>query len=313
MMTPSELTAFVKQEALNLGFSACGITQALSVPDHEQKLFHDWLAQGRQGEMTYLERNQGKRMDPRELVPGAKSLIVVTLNYANKGNRPASGIARYACRPDYHPLIRERLRTLLERIKETGQPLQGRAFSDSAPLFERFWAQQAGLGWIGKNRLLIRPGVGSWFLLGVLITDLELLPDSPQANRCGHCRQCLDACPGKALDEASGLDPRRCIAYLTIEKHRPFNADETSICAAGQWLYGCDSCQEVCPWNRFSQPSDDPSFPLLQELEALKPSKLMDMTPSTFATLTAGTALERTGLTALQRNYQALNKAPTRP
>lgn len=305
-MTPFELSAFVKREALNVGFSACGIALATPVQEAERRRFENWLSDGLHGEMTYLERNLSKRMDPRELVPGARSLIVVTLNYANDGQRPPSGIARYACRPDYHPFIRTRLRYLLDSIKAAGHPVNGRAFSDSAPLLERYWAQQAGLGWIGKNRLLIRPGVGSWLLLGVLVTDLELHPDSPQEDRCGRCHRCLDACPGQALDEIKGLNPKRCIAYLTIEKRTPLTTEEAAICAAGQWLYGCDSCQEVCPWNRFSQPADDPAFPLLENLVQLNPGNLKEMTASTFSNVALGTALERTGLTTLQRNGRAL-------
>lgn len=307
-MTSDKLTAFIKQEALNLGFDACGIATAVPLPTLESDRFKAWLAEGFQGEMGYLERNLSKRLDPQELVPGARSLIVVTFNYSNKGQRPPSGIARYACRPDYHPLIRNRLYTLMDTIRAAGQPVNGRAFSDSAPLLERYWAQQAGLGWIGKNRLLIRPGVGSWFLLGVLVTDLTLVPDSPQESRCGSCRRCLEACPGQALDETKGLDARRCISYLTIEKKTPFEAFERSICAAGQWLFGCDTCQEVCPWNRFSQPAMEEAFPLLSKLVALDPATLKNMEPAAFTNLTAGTALERTGLACLQRNAQALEK-----
>lgn len=307
-MTPADLTAFIKQEALNLGFDACGVAAATPVSPSEAARFNAWLAEGRQGEMRYLERNLSKRLDPVALVPGARSVIVVALNYATEGQRPASGIARYACRPDYHPIIRQRLRTLMERLEATGQPVRGRAFSDSAPLLERYWSHQAGLGWIGKNRLLIRPEAGSWFLLGLLVTDLELCADSPQPDRCGHCRRCLDACPGNALDETTGLDPRRCIAYLTIEKQSPLSDEERLICAAGQWLFGCDTCQEVCPWNRFSQPANDPAFPRLTKLEQLNLEALGEMTPATFASLAAGTALERTGLAALLRTKNALQQ-----
>lgn len=306
-MTPENLTVFIKQEAQSLGFIACGIATANPVPTPESARLYGWLQAGRHGEMGFMERHQALRLDPQVLAPGARSLIVVAFNYANAGQRPASGIARYACRPDYHPLIRARLRELMERIKAAGHPVNGRAFSDSAPLLERYWAWQAGIGWMGKNRMLITPGIGSWYLLGVLVTDLELQPDSPQVNRCGQCHRCLDACPGQALHETEGLDARRCIAYLTIEKRTPFNEEEQALCHQGGWLFGCDICQEVCPWNRFSQPADDPDFPTLPHLEHLDPRVFQTMTPDVFSDLTAGTALERTGLTALRRNSRALD------
>ncbi len=304
----SELTHFIKQEAIKLGFDACGIAPAHPLPPKEVAHYTNWLKQGYQGEMHYMERNLELRLDPVKLVPDAASVIVVALNYATFQPTSNPGIARYARRPDYHPFIRNRLQALLERIRETGLNVSGRAFSDSAPLAERYWAEQAGLGWVGKNHVVIVPGKGSWFLLGVLVISQPLRYDTPIPNRCGSCNRCIDACPSHALHKEGYLDARRCLSYLTIEKKGDFTSEQALLLREADCLFGCDCCQECCPWNRFSVEASDESFPLLRNLLELDMETLEYMDAETCHQTFHGTSLERTGWEALVRNLKAIKK-----
>jgi epoxyqueuosine reductase len=237
-------------------------------------------------------------------------VITVALGYFKERSIESgdTGIARYALFPDYHPLIRNKLHELLKSVNQQGLKVLGRAFADSAPVAERYWAEQAGLGWIGKNRQLILPGKGSWFLLGELVTDLALEYDKPGQSRCGSCRRCIEACPGKALDERLGLDARRCLSYLTIEKKGDFNEDEALLCGENKRFFGCDICQEVCPWNRFSMEQDHPDMQPIPDITGMDWSSLDTMTEETFNDLFEGTCLHRSGLKSLRRNLTATKK-----
>jgi epoxyqueuosine reductase len=307
-MTTADLSTFIKEQALRLGFDACGIAKADRISDEAAVGFHTWLQGKHQAGMDYMERNLEKRMDPRLLVEGCRSVIVVALNYEpverRKPEKPQ--IAKFAYGLDYHDLIRSKLRRLLQIMNEQGPATHGRAFTDSAPVAERYWAAQAGLGWLGRNHQLILPGKGSTFLLGVLLVNIDLEYDTPVANRCGNCRRCLDACPSRALDGASGLDANRCLSYLTIEKRGSFNALETSLVEKNNCLFGCDLCLDACPWNRFSTGNETPELQPGAGFLNLGKEDFKRMTESEFSERFAGTCLERAGYEGLRRNLETL-------
>ncbi|MDD4921727.1 MAG: tRNA epoxyqueuosine(34) reductase QueG [Bacteroidales bacterium] len=310
-MTTAELSTFIKDQALKLGFDACGIAKAAPIPESEKAHFRSWIEGKGHAEMQYMEQHSEKRFDPRLLVEGCRSVIVVALNYepAIKQDPEAPAIAGFAYGKDYHGLIRAKLKSLLQTINNTGQTVHGRAFADSAPIAERFWAGQAGLGWIGKNRHLILPGKGSCFLLGELLVDIDLDGDTPASNRCGQCRRCLEACPSNALNETSGLDANRCLSYLTIEKRGPFNAMEASSVGENNCLFGCDRCQEVCPWNRFSKGNTCPELQPKEGFLSMKRGDFEDLTEDDFNALFAESCLKRTGYDGFLRNMDAIKKS----
>lgn len=258
-----------------MGFLACGFAKAERLNDHEAQL-DQWLNNGFHGNMGYMENHKAMRLDPTLLVPGAKSVICLAYNYFPETtplhpNSATPQIAKYAWGDDYHHVIKDKLFKLIDRIKTINAAFEARAFVDSAPVMERQWAERAGLGWIGKNSLLLRKGVGSFFFLAEIICNLELEPDQPQTDHCGECTACIDACPTQAIVQPQVIDSNRCISYLTIEdKTWPNDNDSIQNTNAtgvvdpaintGQWAYGCDICQDVCPWNRFSQPNQEPRF-----------------------------------------------------
>jgi len=247
----------IRQQALALGFDPTGITSLGRVGTHAQ--FLEWVSRGYAGEMGYLERGADKRADTRLPFEGVRSAIVVGLNYG--GKQPAGPIARYARGDDYHDIMVERLNELHRWIeREHGSPVRGKAYVDTGPILERDLARRAGLGWIGKNTMLVNPQRGSYFFLGALLLDLDLRPDAPfDADRCGTCTRCLDACPTGAFVAPRVMDARRCISYLTIEHRSEIPADLHPL--IGEMLYGCDVCQEVCPWNvRFATDIGDPAL-----------------------------------------------------
>lgn len=236
--------------ALQVGFDACGISKVDYLSERETQ-FRNWLSKGYNGEMTFLERNIDKRFDPRELVPNAKSVISVILSYY-PGNPDITAkpprISRYALCPDYHQLLKDKLHQLLELIRNEFGKVEGRAFVDSAPVLEKTWAAKAGLGWIGKNSLLINPKFGTFVFIGELIVDLDISPSQERVeDRCGACTRCIDACPTKAIVSPRVINTNKCIAYLTIEKESPLSIEEKN--SLNGWAYGCDICQEACPWN----------------------------------------------------------------
>ena len=300
MMEKQELTGYIKAEALRLGFDICGIAEASPADDETAEFYNRWLEEGNHGTMGYLERNRDKRYDPTLLVEGCRSIIAVAMNYAPA--RHIEGIADYAQGTDYHKAMKDRLFMLLESIGRI-VPCRGRAFCDSAPVLERYWAVKAGLGWIGRNRQLIIPGKGSYFFLGELLVDIELEYDTPYiANHCGNCRKCLESCPTTALREGH-FDARKCLSYLTIEfrGELPGNIGEKM----GNCFYGCDRCQAHCPHNRFAAPN---RIPELQPVPALLEMTVNDwhgLTMEKYRQLFKESAVQRCGYEQLMRNIKA--------
>ena len=263
--TPNK--AYVQALCQQLGFLACGISQARFLHE-EVKGMEKWIAQGNHGSMDYLARNMDKRLDPTKLVPGAKTVVSVLYNYYPKKDIFANKklkIARYAYGEDYHQVMKDKLHQLLHALRDAWGDIAGRPFVDSAPVHERAWAKNSGLGWIGKNTLLLNKQVGSFFFIGNLIIDIALEPDAPTSNHCGTCRRCIDACPTQALSDNGTLNARRCLSYINIEsKNSPTEALATVLPTQKKdeqhWVFGCDICQEVCPWNRFAIPHTEPRF-----------------------------------------------------
>jgi len=309
-MTTLELSTFIRDQARLLGFDACGFARAEPLSEQVQLLMQTWLKEGLQGEMSYMERNLDKRLDPRLLVEGCKSLVVVALNYFPSKTQfsTAPKVARFAYGLDYHPIIRTKLSRLMNKMREQGLQVNGRAFSDSAPIMERYWAMKAGLGWLGKNQNLILPGSGSYFLLGELLIDLELDYSAPMKSCCGSCTKCLEACPTKAID-GHCLDARRCLSYLTIEKKGSFSEQETKMVGENDWIFGCDICQEVCPWNRFSKSNSLVELQPTEHFLQLDETKFRKLNATSFHTYFSGTCLERTGLDGLHRNLATKQKS----
>lgn len=295
------------------GFSAMGCAPAEAVEEWRVAQWKDYLHSGRHAEMNYLEQHLEKRLNPTLLVEGAQSVVCVVLNYFTDAAFPADGytLARYARGRDYHDVMKERLRKLLDFIAETtGNPQPGRAFCDTAPVDEHYWAWRTGLGWLGRNTQLIIPQAGSYFFIGTLIlTEPIDRYDSPQPNRCGTCTRCLEACPTGALTE-KGIDARRCLSYLTIEHRGALpdfaqealrNATTTPLC-----FYGCDRCQDVCPHNRFATPTSCTDFHPSPELLRQTPKDWQELTEEGYQKLFKGSAVKRAKYAGICRNIAAL-------
>lgn len=294
----------IKQFALTLGFDACGICRAESSGEEEN--LRNWISMNYQGDMSYLERNIEKRDDPRLLVPGAKSIISVALNYYPNEKRDTSlpKFAYYAYGKDYHYVVKEKLRQLFNYIKSIYPDTEGRYFCDTAPVLEGYWAAKAGLGFVGKNTLLIIPGKGSFFFLGELIINKELDYDEPINLSCGTCTRCLEACPTGAIEQPHLVNATRCISYQTIEK----NGAQDNDVSTSDWVYGCDVCQLICPWNRFSKPHTTPEFNPSPEFLSLDLFALQTMDKEKFSSLFSKSAIKRAKLKGLQRNVRQLTK-----
>ena len=302
-MTKAELTAHIKAEALRLGFDVCGIAKAEAVDPTTTSIYNRWIGNKMHATMQYLERNCEKRVDPTLLVEGSKSVISVAMNYAPQ--QTINGIANYAQGKDYHKIVKDRLYLLLQSINNICK-VKGRAFCDSAPLLERYWAVKAGIGYIGRNRQLIIPQKGTNFFLGELLVDIELCYDTPMLrDLCGNCHKCIESCPGNALSD-DGLDANRCLSYLTIE-HRgelPENIGEKM----GNCFYGCDRCQTVCPHNRFATPNNTPELQPSDKLLQMTKNRWQSLTKEEYDTLFTGSAVERCGYEQLRRNIEAIKK-----
>ena len=289
----------LKERARQLGFDPVGITPL--GPVESFAAFRDWLDKGYAGEMAYLERGSEKRRDTTRPVPGARTAIVVALDYG--GKQPAGSIARYARGADYHDIMLDRLRVLHTWLEDDcGHPVPGKAYVDTGPILERDLARRAGLGWIGKNTMLIHPDRGSFFFLGALLVDLELTADAPfEADRCGSCTRCLDACPTEAFVAPRVMDARRCISYLTIEHRSEIAAELQPL--MGELLYGCDICQDVCPWNiRFSRDLTDPALTPRPENVDPDPEAIADLSEEDFRVRFKGSPIKRAKRTGLVRN-----------
>ena len=250
----------IEKRALELGFLACGLVSARFLGEEEERL-RTWLDRGYQGSMGYLERNVEKRLDPRLLVPGTQTIVSLAYNYFPQKSQKIENpkIAKYAYGEDYHRVVKDRCFELLQYIQTLFPGVQARVFVDSAPVMERQWAQLAGLGWIGKNSLLLRKGVGSFFFLAEIFLDVSIEATPViQSDHCGTCTRCNDACPTQAIVQEQVIDATKCISYLSIEKSEPLEESELEMMHG--WLFGCDICQDVCPWNRFSEPHEEPRF-----------------------------------------------------
>ena len=301
---------WIVTEAERMGFDACGIASA-TVLESESALVEQWLYEGREGEMSYLTRNKEKRYDPRLLVEGTKSIVTVLYNYYPKqqiGDGEHFKIAKYAYGADYHDVLKRKLRQLLERIETQTGKLDGvRVFVDSAPVLDRAWAVRCGLGFVGKNTTLIHPKKGSFFFIGHLFLPVALAETGQElTNRCGRCTKCLDACPTHALEAPFHIDARKCISYLTIE-YKGSLADMDPRTFKG-WMYGCDICQDVCPYNRFALPNLEPEFQPSERLMAMHEDDWKHLSEADFKALFKHSAVQRAGYEGLKRNIEFISK-----
>lgn len=305
----AKYSQMIKAEALRLGFMACGISKAAFLTEEAPRL-ENWLKNNHHGEMSYMENHFDKRLDPRLLVDGAKSVVSLTLNYFTEEKQTdinAPKISKYAYGADYHTVTKDKLKELLAFINDNIGEVAGRCFVDSAPVMDKAWAQKAGLGWRGKNSNLISKDAGSFFFLAELIIDLDLEYDTPfAADHCGSCTRCIDACPTDAIVAPYIVDGSKCISYLTIELK-----NEIPTAFKGKmenWMFGCDICQDVCPWNRFATPHKEEAFKPALELLNLKKSELIEMTDEVFKQVFKGSAVKRTKFKGLKRNIDFLRK-----
>jgi epoxyqueuosine reductase len=306
-----EHTRFIKETALSLGFSHCGIAKAAPL-DEDARRLEKWLHAGMHGSMQYLENHFDLRVDPTKLVPGAKSVITLTQNYYSPKKQPADSpkISTYAYGTDYHFVIKEKLNKLLEAIQQKAGDIVGRGFVDSAPVLERTWAQKSGAGWIGKNGNLISKTDGSFFFIATLIVDLPLEYDDPFAkDYCGSCTKCIDACPTDAILPDKTIAGNKCISYFTIEL-------KDAIIPSGMkgkfdnWMFGCDTCQDVCPWNRFSKQHAEPGFTPNRAIENFGLQEWNNLTKEGFKTLFKNSPLQRSKFEGITRNLQFIEAIP---
>ena len=303
-MFPQKNTHLIKQEAYRLGFDFCGISKADFLEDEAPRL-EQWLKNGMHGKMHYMENYFDKRLDPRQLVDGAKSVVSLLLNYYTDKKQEdvtAPKISMYALGKDYHDIIKNKLKELLNFINENIGEVNGRVFVDSAPVLDRAWAQKSGLGWIGKNTNLINPIAGSFFFIAELILDLELEPDAPIKDYCGTCSRCMDACPTDAIIKPYIVDGSKCISYFTIELKEEIPSEMKG--KFENWTFGCDICQEVCPWNRFSKQITEMDFEPKPEILTMKKSEWTELTDEVFRKIFKDSPIKRTGYKGLKRNIE---------
>lgn len=295
----------IKLEADRLGFISCGVSKADFLEEEAPRL-EQWLKEGKNGQMGYMENHFDKRLDPRLLVPGAKSVISLLYNYYPSVNQrdDTYKISKYAYGRDYHFVIKDKLKSLFEYIKNEIGAVEGRVFVDSAPVLDKAWAARSGLGWIGKNSNLLAKKTGSFFFIAELILDLELEPDTPVTDHCGSCTACIDACPTEAIHEPYRVDGSKCISYFTIELKEEIPQSEKG--KFDDWMFGCDICQDVCPWNRFSKAHNEPLFDPHPDLLAFTKSDWEEITQETFGKIFQKSAVKRTKFAGLQRNISFL-------
>lgn len=306
------LTQHIKQKALELGFAKVGIARAERLTEEGRRL-REWLNRGYHGTMEWMERNVEKRVDPRAILPGAKSVICVAMNYYVPQNQPADPamgkISRYAWGDDYHIVVSERLSRLLDFIKEEAPTATGKMYVDTGPVMDKAWAVRAGIGWLGKHTNVITRELGSWIFLGEIIVDLELEYDEPIADFCGSCTACIEACPTGAIVQPYVLDATKCISYLTIEHKGEIPADLQAKLEG--WIFGCDICQDVCPWNRFQQPTTEKRFEPRGEIRASYLEDLARLSEDEFRNRFRKSPIKRTKLAGLVRNVKAVLKHRT--
>lgn len=300
----------IKERALYEGFSKVGIAGAAPLASEGRRL-REWLARGYHGEMSWMARDVHKRIDPREIFPATRSVVVVALNYYTPHEHqqnPATGkVSRYAWGDDYHDIVKAKLASLLAWIREQEPLAEGKVCVDIQPTMDKAWAVRAGLGWLGKHSNVITPEHGSWVFIGELLLNLELECDTePVEDHCGTCTLCIDACPTAAITEPYVVDSNKCVSYATIELRAPELPAEVEKNLSG-WLYGCDICQDVCPWNRFEQPTDETRFAPREGNVNPSLDEILELTPETYAARFRGSAMKRAKLAGLQRNARALS------
>ena len=304
-------TQLVKKFAQDLGFEQCGIAKAEFL-EKEAPLLEKWLKNQFHSKMSYLENHFDKRLDPTLLVPGSQSVISLIFNYfpkrdlaKNSSEKDNYKIAKYAYGQDYHFVIKNKLKEFMQLIKDEIGAIEGRVFVDSAPVMERSWAAKSGIGWIGKNSLLLNKQIGSFFFLAELIIDLELEPDTPITDYCGTCTRCIDICPTAAIVAPQVIDANKCISYFTIELKDALPKEYSD--KFDNWIFGCDACQDVCPWNRFSKSHQTPEFDPHPDLENMNKKDWKEMTEDVFKKVFKKSAVKRTKYTGLKRNIDFLN------
>ncbi len=307
-MQTNIITQFLKERAYAEGFAYVGIAKAEQM-EHEAKRLEEWLSQGLHGKMGYMENHFDMRVDPTKLVPGAKSVISLMYNYfpeETQSDPTAPKLARYAQGKDYHHVLKYKLKTLLFDLEEKlGRQINGRCFTDSAPVLERDWARRSGLGWVGKNTLLIHPKKGSYYFLAEIILDVEFDYDGPIKDFCGTCTKCIDACPTDAIPkDGYVVNGSKCISYFTIELKEEIPEEMKG--KFENWMFGCDICQEVCPWNRFSTPHQEPDFEPHPDLLGMTKSDWQDISEEVFRKVFKGSAVKRTKYSGLTRNIKFL-------
>jgi epoxyqueuosine reductase len=307
-MSPEAASRIIKRLANEQGFFACGIAKA-DFLEEEATGLERWLNAGYHGEMSWMENHFDARLDPRKLMPGAKSVVSVLLNYYPEQEQEAGTpkISKYAYGRDYHKVIRGKLKRMLEGVRAEIGEVEGRGFVDSAPVMDRAWARRSGLGWIGKHSLLLSKKEGRFFFIGELILDLELSPDGPSTDHCGTCTACIDACPTQAIVAPTVVDSNKCISYLTIEYKKALpNAYQEKM---EEWVYGCDVCQDVCPWNRFSKPTSEPDFKIRDAVATKGWEEWEEVTHELWDEIMKGSAIRRTGYEGFKRNLKFAKKS----
>jgi epoxyqueuosine reductase len=305
-VNPFQHTNLIKQQALYLGFDYCGISKAERLDDDAKRL-ETWLNKGMQGKMRYMENHFDMRIDPTKLVPGAKSVISLLYSYYNDQSlldKESPKISKYAFGKDYHIVLKEKLRALLEYVKEKIGDVNGRVFVDSGPVLERAWAAKSGVGWVGKNGNLINKQNGSFYFLAEIIIDLELVADSPVKNYCGTCTKCIDSCPTDAILENGVVDGSKCISYFTIELKEQIPAEMKGKFEG--WMFGCDICQDVCPWNRFAKQHQEEQFIPSSELLQMRENEWEELSEQTFKRVFKDSPLKRAKYNGIKRNLAFL-------
>ncbi|NNC82083.1 MAG: tRNA epoxyqueuosine(34) reductase QueG [Flavobacteriales bacterium] len=305
MNAPEQNSRFIKKEAERLGFMACGISEATFLEDEAPRL-EQWLNEGRHGSMQYMENHFDKRLDPRILVPGARSVVSLLFNYYQETQQRenAPKVSKYAYGEDYHFVVKDRLKELLAGIREEIGAVEGRCFVDSAPVLDKAWAARSGLGWVGKHSNLLSKQKGSFFFIAELIIDMDLAYDRPTTDHCGNCTACIDACPTNAIIEPYVVDGSRCISYFTIELKESIPSEFKGQMA--DWVFGCDICQDVCPWNRFSKRHNEPRFELREEIRSWSRSDWEEITEDVFKDAFRKSPIKRTGFEGIKRNLAFL-------
>ena len=307
MDSKEKYSNLIKSKALAFGFQSCGISKADFLEEEAPRL-ENWLKNNFNGEMRYMENHFDKRLDPRLLVEGSKSVISLSYNYFPEELQTNSNfkLSKYAYGEDYHEVIKEKLRSLVAELQEEIGEFAFRVFVDSAPVLEKAWAKKSGIGWVGKNSNLITKKNGSFYFLAEIICDLDLVQDSPVADHCGSCTKCIDACPTKAIISNKIIDGSRCISYATIElkdQIPDFFKDKME-----DWMFGCDICQDVCPWNRFSAPTLEEKFRPNSEIKNFTKQEWKDITQEIFSSVFRKSAVKRTKFTGLKRNLNFLSE-----